>query len=201
MKRLCLCIAAALTLASCLQVDDFGAYWDKGFQDPALAGSWKNVGLPDGKDGIDSGTSPAMWRFTKDGAGYLAQPINPIDPSADASTRAQQQQDNSTPMNARSLRIGRRTFLMLRDPSRGDEGVIQRYDIQGTTLKEYWLDNGLALEFLAAKHPSARNIKKNVGEGDYLVIDKFDDEVFKVLSELSANADFWLQTSQYKKVP
>ena len=33
-------------LASCISVDDFGAYWDKGFVDPALTGTWQKADSP-----------------------------------------------------------------------------------------------------------------------------------------------------------
>ena len=39
MKKLCLCVAATLAMVSCIPVDDFGTYWDKGVVDPALEGT------------------------------------------------------------------------------------------------------------------------------------------------------------------
>jgi hypothetical protein len=62
------------------------------------------------------------------------------------------------------------------------------------------MDNGAVLEFLKAKHPTARNIKRNVGEGEYVVIDTFDDEVFQVLSEIADNPAYWILTCRYQKV-
>ena len=64
MKRLWLCVAGSLALTSCVFVNDFGTYWDKGFVDPALEGSWIRRSCA----GVDSVFGPDEWRFTKNGA-------------------------------------------------------------------------------------------------------------------------------------
>jgi hypothetical protein len=199
MKRLWPCLVAILALSSCTGVEDFGLYWDKGFVDPALEGSWKKLGLP-GEDpnGIPG---PDVWRFTRNGPSYLLQGINPIDQTAEASVIEQQKADNDRPMSARTLRIGKHLFLIQRDPGDKGEGSIERYEVQRGTLREYWMNNGAALEFIKAKHPTAKNIKKNIGEGEYVVIDTFDDEVFRVLAEIADNPEYWFLNCQYKKVP
>lgn len=43
MKKTLFIFAALLPLASCIDVDDFGAYWDKTGMDKRLAGGWKEV--------------------------------------------------------------------------------------------------------------------------------------------------------------
>lgn len=199
MKRLWPCLVAALVLSSCTPVDDFGAYWDKGFVDPALEGTWQKVGLP----GEDLGSIPApdTWRFTRKGSTYATQGINRIDPTLEPKIIAQMRLDNDHQMSARSLRIGEHLFLMERDPAGQTRGFIARYDIQGTTLREYWIENGAALDFLKTKYPAVRNIKKNVGEGRFVVIGTFDDEVFQVLSEMVDNPLYWRLNCEYKKLP
>lgn len=57
----------------------------------------------------------------------------------------------------------------------------------------------VAVDFLAAKHPSAKNIGRNTGEGRYIVIQTFDDEVFQILSEISDIPAYWNLVCQYKK--
>ena len=104
-------------------------------------------------------------------------------------------------MSARSLRIGKHLLLMMRDLSAQGPGMIHRYEIEGTTLRHYWIENGAAVDFLKAKHPTAKNIKQNTGEGTYVVIETFDDEVFQVLSEMVVNPRFWFLNCEYKKVP
>jgi hypothetical protein len=197
MKRFWPCLLAVVVLASCTEVEDFGAYWAKGFIDPALEGSWKKQGLP-GQDPHDI-PGPDLWRFTRDGSVYSVNAINPIDPTAEPGVLAQQKADNEGALNARTLRIGKHMFLMQLHPVER-KGLIERYEVRRGTLQEYYMDNGAVLEFLKAKHPTARNIKRNVGEGEYVVIDTFDDEVFQVLSEIADNPAYWILTCRYQKV-
>lgn len=81
------------------------------------------------------------------------------------------------------------------------KGAIERYDARRGTLQEYFMNNGAAVDFLKAKRPTAKNITRNVGEGEYVVIDTCDDEVFQVLSEIADNPAYWLLNCRYKKVP
>jgi len=198
MKRFWQCLVAVLALSSCTSVEDFGIYWDKGFIDPALEGTWKKLGLP-GQDS-NSIPGPDLWRFTRDGSRYSLEGINPTDRTAEPGVIEQQKADNQRRMSGRTLRIGKHLFLMQRNPDGQGEGAIERYDVRRGTLQEYYINNGAAVEFLKAKHPTAKNIKRNVGEGEYVVIDMFDDEVFQVLSEIADNPAYWLLSCRYKKV-
>jgi len=199
MKRLCLFIVAVLCLASCTGVEDFGQYWGKGFIDPALEGSWKKLGLP-GQD-RNSIEGPDLLRFTRNGTSYALQAINPIDQTAKPEVIQRQRADNEERSSARTLRIGKSLFLMQREAGGQGKGVIERYDVRRGTLQEYQIDNGAAVEFLEAKHPTAKNIKRNDGEGEYVVIDTFDDEVFQVLSEIADDPAYWILNCRYQKVP
>jgi hypothetical protein len=198
MKQFCLCLVAVLVLSSCTPVEDFGSYWDKGFVDPALEGSWKKFGRP-GEDPKHI-PSPDLWRFTRNGSSYSLQGINPIDQTAAPDVIEDQKASNKARMSARTLRIGKHLFLIQRDPGDQGKGSIERYDVQRGTLQEYWIDNGAAVEFLKAKHPTAKNIKKNDGEGEFVVINTFDEEVFQVLSEIADNPAYWFLNCRYKKV-
>jgi hypothetical protein len=189
MKPFCLCLVAVLGLSSCTEVKDFGLYWDKGFIDPALEGSWKKLGQP-GKN-RDSVPGPDLWRFTRNGSSHSLQSINPVDETARPDVVERQKADNEERVSVRTLRIGKHLFLMQRGPAgQGVSGIV-RYDVQRGTLQEYWTDNGAVVEFLMAKHPTAKNIKKAVGPGVSVVIDTFDDEVFRVLSEIADNPAYW----------
>jgi hypothetical protein len=187
-----------LVLTSCTPVEDFGRYWDKGFVDPALEGSWKKMGLP-GQE-MNGIPGPDVWRFTKDDSSYLQYGINPIDLAEPPDVIEQKKAVNAQPLSARTLRIGKHLFLMQRAPGGKGEGMIVRYDIRGDTLDEYWIENGIAVDFLLSKHPTAKNIRKNVAEGTYVVIGTFDDEVFRVLSEIADNPAYWILNCRYKKV-
>jgi hypothetical protein len=196
MKRV-IAILAALLVASCTSVENFGAYWDKGVVDPALEGSWKKVGLP-GKN-IDSIPGADTLRFIRNGAAYSMQALNPIDTAASRDVRAQQQADNDRQTAMRTLRVGTALLMMVRSPTGEGPGIITRYAIHGTTLQEYWIENSRAVAFLAINYPDAKNIRRNTGEGSYVVIGTFDDEVFKVLSELAANPKYWRFNCEYRK--
>jgi hypothetical protein len=198
MNKFCACLVAVLVMTSCTPVEDFGPYWDKGFVDPALAGSWKKIGLP-GED-MDSIPGADVLQFTKDGSSYLQYMINPIDLTKPADDIEQQKADNAKAMSARTLRIGKHLFLMQREPGGKAKGYLVRYNINGGTLDEYFIDNGLAVDFLLSKHPTAKNIKKNVAEGTYVVIGTFDNEVFQVLSEIADKPAYWFLECQYKKI-
>ena len=196
MKCAILAVLAALTVSSCMPVESFGAYWDKGIVDPALEGAWKKTGLPGER--IDGIPGPDTLRFTRNGAAYLMQARNPIDPSAPSDVRAQQQADNDRQVAVRTLRTGNALLMMVRNPDAKVQGLIMRYDIQGTTLREYWIDNSRALAFLAMRPVEAKNIRRTDG-GGFVVIGTFDDEVFQVLSEWSASPKYWRLTCEYQK--
>jgi hypothetical protein len=101
----------------------------------------------------------------------------------------------------RSLRVGNALMMMVRSPTGEGPGTITRYEIHGTTLREYWIENSRAVAFLAIKHHTAKNIRRNVGEGSYVVIGTFDDEVFRVLSEMTASPAYWQLICEYRKMP
>ncbi len=196
-KRVCLTICAVLVMSSCTPVDDFGLYWDKGFVDPALAGSWKKV-RPAPEDQFPC---PNLWRFTRSGTNYSLQSINPIDQTAEPQDVAKQKADNERALSVRTLRIGKSLFLMRRDPADGGKGAIVRYEVRRGVLNEYWIVNGDAVDFLQAKYPTAKNIRKDTDGSGYVVIGTFDDEVFRALSEIADNPTYWVLACGYKKVP
>jgi hypothetical protein len=199
MKRICLAICAALVVSSCTPVDDFGLYWDKGFVDPALEGSWKKIRRA-GED-PDSVPGPDLWRFTRNGTNYSLRGINPIDQTAEPQVIAEQNAANEVALRVRTLRIGKSLFLMQRDPAGGEQGQIVRYEVRRGVLNEYWINNSAGVAFVQAKYPTAKNIRKNADEGEYVVIGTFDDEVFRALSEIADNPRYWFVSRSYRKVP
>lgn len=197
MKKRFLPVVAVLLLSSCTEVEDFGAYWDQGFVDPALEGTWKKIGIP-GKN-LNATPGPDKVLFVKDGLSYSFQAINPLDRRLPDDVAAQRKKDNDERSDLRTLKIGKNLFFMARAKQGKQDGMIERYEIKGNILGEYILNNGAAVEFLAANHPTAKNIGKNTGEGRYVVIKTFDDEVFHILSEISDDTTYWSLQCQYKK--
>lgn len=199
LRRHLLPVIALLVLTSCTSVEDFGAYWDKGVVDPALNGRWQKMGLPGEPPNDTLGADTLL--FTKGRGSYSLQMINPIDANLPPDVAAQQKKDNDTRLAARTLRIGRSRFFMIRDPGgQAGDGMLERYEIKGAMLLEYQMDNAVAVDLLEAEYPNARNIKKNVGEGRYVVIETFDDEAFRVLSRIADDPEYWFLKCQYKKV-
>ena len=191
-------IVAFLILTSCTPVADFGAYWDKGFVDPALEGRWKKTDLP----GRDPKSVPGADEllFVKNGPSYAWQMINPIDGTLTADQAARRKADNEARLDLKTLKIGNHLFLAERSPGAKRDGNIVRYEIQGNLLLEYQIDNGRAVDLLESKYPTARNIHKNKGEGSYVVIDTFDDEVFQIMSGISDDPAYWEVEVQYRKI-
>ena len=200
MKKHILPVLAFLVLSSCTPVEDFGAYWDKGFLDPALEGSWQKIGIPG--EPIDSIPGADQLLFVKNGVSYSWQSINPIDSTLSDDQAERRKKDNDARLDLRTLKIGSSVFIMSRGPAGTKTGILERYEIQGDLLLEYSLDNGAGVDLLEGKYPTARNIHKNRSEGSYVVIDTFDDEVFRILSEMSADAaTYWQLECRYQKIP
>jgi len=198
MRRLLLPLLAIVLTASCITVDDFGDYWGKGFVDPALAGTWKMIGIagqpPDRTLGTD------QLRFTKNGRSYAMQAINPIDRGMTAEQAAEQAKNNETREAARTLTIGRHAFLMQRPEEGRPGGMLVRYEIRGGILSQYIMDFEEGIDFLAAKHPTARNITSHNVDAHLIDIQTFDDEVFRILSEIADVQSYWVLSNRYKKI-
>ena len=118
MKRLFWPILVVLLSVSCIDVEDFAGYWDKGVRDPALEGRWKKIGLPG--DAFVFLRSDDPWRgeqvddipgadtllFVSDGRSYSLQMINPVDPTVPPSVAERQRLDNEQGFAVRSLKWG-----------------------------------------------------------------------------------------------
>jgi hypothetical protein len=190
-------VVVILFLSSCIEVKDFGAYWDKGFLDPALAGSWKKIGIPG--QALDDTPGADTLRFTKEGLIYSLQYINPVDKTLAVDVVAQMEKDNESSWAVRTLKIGNHVYFMRRPKEGKPDGNLERYEIKGDILQEY-MNGDSAIDLVTTKYPTAKNIKKNIGEGRYLVVQTFDDEVFQILSEIS-DPSYWYLVNQYRKIP
>ena len=56
------------------------------------------------------------------------------------------------------------------------------------------------VEFLRARYPDARSVHENKGEGEYLVIDTFDDEAFTILSNIPDQDKYWDCGQKWERV-
>jgi len=199
-RHSCLVVVVML-LMSCTSVEDFAGYWDKGIVDPALEGSWKKIGRPGMEQlGLDIDDIPGADRmvFASEGAAYAMRFVNPIEPGLPEHVAAQRAKDNANSMIVRTLAIGSARFLMVTAADGSRTGMLQRYEIKGNVLEEYNMESDVAVDFLEAKHPTAANIGRNSGEGRYVVIRSFDDEVFRILAEMT-DPSYWFLACQYQK--
>jgi hypothetical protein len=94
----------------------------------------------------------------------------------------------------KTLDVGRYHFLL----SRRTNGNMHRYSISGRTLLVCQQLGPGMVEFLGARYPDARSVHKNKGEGDYLVIDTFDDEAFAILSNIPDQ--YWYCDQKWERV-
>jgi hypothetical protein len=187
----------AILLSSCINVENFGAYWDKGTIDTALAGDWKKIRVPGEELGSTPG--PELLRFEKAGTFYRFLSINPITKDLRLDVAEQRKKDNDDRMRVRTLKIGTRSFMMEHQDNDKAEGILQRYEIHGDVMSEYAVEGDAALELLSAKYPNATNIARARGEGRYIEIHTFDEEVFRALSDMS-DPEYWQLVCRYRKV-
>lgn len=82
-------------------------------------------------------------------------------------------------------------------PSVQSRGFIVRYEVEGTILREYVLNNDEAFE---ERIEGATNFVQEHGTGTVAVIKHFDDEVFRILSGIADDPSFWHLVCEYKKV-
>ena len=193
MKRLFWPILAVLLSVSCIDVEDFAGYWDKGVRDPALEGQWKKLGMPGEEIGSIPGADTLL--FVSADRSYSMRMINPVDPSTPPVQAARRKLDNEKSFTVRSLKVGRHSVLMM--PSVQSRGFIVRYEVEGTILREYVLNNGDAFE---ERLEGATNFVEEHGTGTRAVIKHFDDEVFRILSGIADDPSFWSLVCEYKKV-
>ena len=178
MKRLAWLVIAVLGLTSCTEVKDFGACWDRGIVDPALAGRWKKMAEPgyslDNTSGVDT------LLFVRDGSSYSLQMINPINGPLPAEVASERRASNEMRYTVRTLAIGHQTVGLLRFPPGPNQpdGLILRYEVKGGVLRHNNLSARAVFEWLQAKHPTSRNLSATTGQGAAVAIDTFDDEVF-----------------------
>lgn len=189
---------ALLILAACTEVVDFGVSWNRGTLDPALAGSWKKIGLPG--EPINSTLGSDLLVFTRAGTSYSLQAINPVDdPTLDPDERAERVKDNDVRFDAKTLRLGGRNLLMVRAGDGSGQGTIERYEIKGDVLEEWWLYPAAAEEWLEAKHPNVSGITRHTDMGSFVTIEKLDDEVVGILGETLNDPSLWILACQYRK--
>lgn len=182
MKKL-LSLLCLTLLAACIDVEDFGAYWDKTTLDPALAGHWKKPALVK-EDAQHKGQADEL-RFTEKNGAYEVA----------AWHKGEKTDDPLYPV--KSLDAGPYHFIAS-GPKNGD---IVRYKIEKGVLKIYVPKHQPMLDYIRDNYQEAENIGNDDSEGETVKIKVFDDEVFDILSNVPDSDAYWAYETEYRKVP
>jgi hypothetical protein len=189
MRHALICLAV-LMLSSCIPVEDWGGYWDKGVVYPAMTGIWREIPAHGEKNG-----EPQLVRIVNKKGTYRIDSLDPKD----------RRDKDYTPMFAKSLVVGPYTFLMTSTGAveKSDRNIV-RYALNKGQLTEYSLSDDAMASYLRWHHPFARNILVTGCKEKCLLhsvkIKVFDDEVFKILSEIPNTAEFWSVADAWRKV-
>jgi hypothetical protein len=178
-------LAVVLSQTACINVEDFGAYWDRAGTDRALAGTWRQVSV-----------SPEQTRAQGYGIGNTMRLSVKADAYEMVVRDAEGKQTDAPLYPVKTLDVGRYHFLL----TGRTKGIMERYSISGRTLLVCQESGPEMVEFLQARYPDARSVHKNEAEGDYLVIDTFDDEAFKILSNIPAQEKYWVCDQKWRRV-
>jgi len=177
-------VAALLCLSACINVDDFGPYWNRASVDRRLIGDWKLVpASPDQTRGKGYGIGDVLRIAIKADA-YELTSFDDAGKQLDA------------PQTARTLAVGTYRFLAS-GPTRG---MMAPYRLDGRTLYMCHQLGPAMVDFIEAHYPNAVNIGKNRGEGSYIVIKQFDDEVFQALASVPDTNSYWDCDRKFERV-
>ncbi len=182
-----LLVFVSLVLASCIEVEDPGVYWDKGVVDKELAGKWAPLG--------DQGEISEIHIVAKGN-------VMAVEEYSDGEKITEDDEPGQSPI--RTLHAGPYRFIMEKEDK--DISVVMfRYEITNDSLVLY-RDNPEAIEaFLKKNFPANKDIViQNYGEGlngNYTHITFFSDEVFRILSQIPNNETYWKESGKYEKIP
>ena len=161
-----------LILAGCIDVEDYGKYWDIAGLDEQLNGVWIEAGL-DGDKGKNLGDIPGpdTLDFTPRGNEYKVM------------------EDQSS----RSLSIGKCNFLTF-------PGYMIRYKIAPDGLYFYTaISRLLQEESLRSKLNDMKGIEIKLMDvaGTRIIVKKLDDDSVKTISTICEKDMFWVVVNKY----
>jgi len=122
---------ACLALMSCIQVEDFGVYWDKGLVDPQLYGAW----LPE-KENVSE-----CIAFAKNANDYTLQ------------------LGEGEALTIRSLLVGKHRFMMMKKTRDSQDGQLIRYTVSRDSFDLYQLNPNEEADFKKRYPHSAVDIE------------------------------------------
>lgn len=187
MKKL-LVLGCLLLLTACIDVDDYGEYWDKTTIDPSLTGRWAKVSEDD-----ESKLTGEEWTFTPKNGAYSVQDYK----------NGKSDEDPLYPV--KTLEIGKYKFVATGPES----GSILRYDNDGDSIAWLVADPDKVWEFIQKKYPGEDGIYRDDPDPEVsaaenrdrpLRISHFDDDVAAMLAAIPNNEIYWDADTITKKV-
>jgi hypothetical protein len=182
MKKLFM-VFAVLVLAACIDVDDFGTTWDKTSLDPALQGEWARIPAPGEDIGLSFPAGEKIRFVVKNGAYELRSYV-------------EGEKDKKPDYPVKTLTTGPYRFLAF-GPK---EGSIIKYTITDGVMTVYRLDFFRAWNFIQQNYPGVKNIVREDSDEAPIKIKYFDDEVYKILSNIPNEEIYWYPANAYKKI-
>lgn len=187
MKKLLLVLASLLPLFSCIPVEDFGAYWSKAGIDKRLAGNWRRVAA--------NADQTREHGYPIGDILHVVEKEGSYDMSLDDKTAGERRL-----YPVRTLEVGSYHYWALGQENQKG-GIIERYKVNAGVL-EFCDSIGPSLvEFVGANYPHVVNMRKNRGEGDYMTIGVFDDDVFTILSKIPDTQAYWVCDTKFERIP
>ena len=183
MKRF-FALLAILLLASCIDVDDFGTYWAKTSLDPAAKGNWTKIPVA----GEDPSEANVKCSVTEKDKAYESR--------CDDNGKA----DSEPDYPVKTLDVSPYHFFAVGNHDGKPGGHLFKYAIKDDKLTLYTPKAEAILGLIQKNHPNASNIMKDqVLSSPVLKIKTFDDEVFKILSEIPDNETYWKATTTFQR--
>jgi hypothetical protein len=179
-----------LMLTSCIEVDNFGDYWDKATIDPTLAGKWQKISEED--EVTPTGQS---WVFAVKDGSYEVHTFMHGKPA-----------DDDGPMfPVRTITVGPYKFLA----NGPEQGSMVRYTLEGDEAVFLVLEPKATWAFIKKNFPGQDSFYKGDPEDtpdemdqsdEPMKIDTFTDQTFKILSSIPDTEVYWEADTLLKKV-
>ncbi|HTK84116.1 MAG TPA: hypothetical protein VL625_03430 [Patescibacteria group bacterium] len=186
MKHLLHCLIA-LALSSCLPIQDFGSYWDKGYIDESVIGNWD---ISDSAAKIKKEAKTEIVHVTSKGNTFSVEFIE------NGKTQAEQDQ-----LIGRTLNAGVYKYFLYgsRSEIKNAKGMLFRYVVKDNYFMIYDLKPDSLFKLLHDKYSSVTNIKKADCTSriicEPIEITKLDEGVFKILSQIPDTLEFWTMSA------
>ncbi len=170
-----------LILASCIDVDDFGKFWEQGAVDPRLEGTWLTS---------DGSTTPDLkndkWELIRQDSFYVLKLLR------------KSESDEQQPQLLRSLSWREYTYLMIAEVGK-ENGSLIRYTVEGSIVTVYSVDALAVQAWLEKRQPGVKNPR--VVKSDYfhgLKVMLLDPSIMDTLSEMPQ--EYWKVAGKFIKL-